>query len=130
MQTLVFRPPLLLTQATSDLEEEHENEVVCQALDKLIDECTLILGWCFPTEQVQETKSQQRQVSTSALAKMSIFCPEEGEEDQAISIQPPEDIFAETFDLDGHPLISAQNSSASLIFLPWMLAISICSFFF
>jgi len=55
---------------------EDEN-VLCQALDKLINNCTAEhLGWCYTDEHVRATMREQREVSRSALAKMEIFCPE------------------------------------------------------
>jgi len=58
---------------------EDEN-VLCQALDKLINNCTAEhLGWCYTDEHVRATMREQREVSRSALAKMEIFCPESEE---------------------------------------------------
>lgn len=58
---------------------EGEN-VLCQALDKLITNCTAEhLGWCYTDEHVQATMREQREVSRSALAKMEIYCPESEE---------------------------------------------------
>merc|ERR1712200_198343 len=54
-----------------------DENVLCQALDKLIDNCTAEHpGWCYTDEHVQATMREQREVSRSALAKMEIFCPE------------------------------------------------------
>merc|ERR1719297_81559 len=64
-----------LLSAIENLSED-EN-VLCQALDKLINNCTAEhLGWCYTDEHVQATMREQREVSRSALAKMKIFCPE------------------------------------------------------
>lgn len=59
----------------------------------MIDECTLILGWCFSSQHVSDTISKQRQVSRAALASLGLICPDA---DQAV-IQPPEDLFAEHY---------------------------------
>ena len=86
-------------------------------MDKLIDECTLILGWCFSTENVEETKNQQRQLARSALAKMEVFCTETEETEGA------EDLFGENYELL-QPLISAENSGRKMNFS--ILTLSLC----
>jgi len=64
----------ILTILESTLSEG--DNALCQALDKFINNCTTILGWCFTDEHVQATMKEQRQVSRSALAKMEVYCPE------------------------------------------------------
>ena len=64
---LHFRP-----LATTD----EDKTAICEALENLIDECTLILGWCYSEDHVKKTKLEQRNLSRSALAKMQILCPE------------------------------------------------------
>ena len=93
---MFFCRPLQLTA------EDHL--VVCQALDKLIEECTLILGWCFSAQQVKETKDKQRDLSRSALAAMEVACPPDQEE--------VPDEFAEHYQLS-QPLVTAPIQSAA-----------------
>jgi len=64
----------ILTILESTLSEG--DNALCQALDKFINNCTTILGWCFTDEHVQATMKEQRDVSRSALAKMEVYCPE------------------------------------------------------
>ena len=44
--------------------------MICTALHGLIEECTVILGWCYTSVQVEDTKSKQKEVTRSALTKM------------------------------------------------------------
>lgn len=37
-------------------------EQICSAVESLIEECTAILGWCFNSDQVAETKNNQKEV--------------------------------------------------------------------
>ena len=67
----------------------NNNKDICEALGKLIDDCTIILGWCFSTEQVVQVKKKQRAISLTALATMNIHCPED------LNLDIPEDKFAE-----------------------------------
>lgn len=62
-------------------ETESNNALVCKALSSLINDCTLVLGWCFPDERVKDTKQKQWEITRSALAQMDIYCNEEAEED-------------------------------------------------
>ena len=94
---------------------EDDKTAICQALDNLIDECTLILGWCYSQDHVRTTKVQQRDLSRSALAKMQIYCP-----DNKNSLHLPEDKFAEKAQLASLPLkptmIFETSSSAKLVY--------------
>ena len=54
-----FRQILTILESTLS---EGDN-ALCQALDKFINNCTTILGWCFTEEHVQDTMKEQRQVS-------------------------------------------------------------------
>ena len=54
-----FRQILTILESTLS---EGDN-ALCQALDKFINNCTTILGWCFTDEHVQATMKEQRQVS-------------------------------------------------------------------
>ena len=54
-----FRQILTILESTLS---EGDN-ALCQALDKFINNCTIILGWCFTDEHVQDTMKEQRQVS-------------------------------------------------------------------
>ena len=95
---------------------EDDKTAICQALDNLIDECTLILGWCYSQDHVRTTKVQQRDLSRSALAKMQIYCPDTNKN----SLQIPEDKFAEKAQLASLPLkptmIFETSSSAKLVY--------------
>ncbi len=62
------------TLCHSPLVTKDEKAMLCEALNGLIDKCTIILGWCFSAEEVQETKISQWEVTTKALAKMDISC--------------------------------------------------------
>ena len=94
---------------------EDDKTAICQALDNLIDECTLILGWCYSQDHVRTTKVQQRDLSRSALAKMQIYCP-----DNKNSLHIPEDKFVEKAGLASLPLkptmIFETSSSAKLVY--------------
>jgi hypothetical protein len=68
------------------------NEALCSATDNLIDECTVILGWCFSAQEVQDTKQKQREVSRAALATMNIFCNNNEDRDNEPPTYPLEDI--------------------------------------
>ena len=70
---------------------EDDKTAICQALDNLIDECTLILGWCYSQDHVRKTKVEQRDLSREALAKMHIYCPDNASTKNHL----PEDQFAE-----------------------------------
>ena len=95
---------------------EDDKTAICQALDNLIDECTLILGWCYSQDHVRTTKVQQRDLSRSALAKMQIYCPDTNKN----SLHLPEDKFAEKAQLASLPLkptmIFETSSSAKLVY--------------
>ena len=54
-----FRQILTILESTLS---EGDN-ALCQALDKFINNCTTILGWCFTDDHVQATMKEQRQVS-------------------------------------------------------------------
>ena len=81
-----------------------KDNLVCEALDKLIDECTLILGWCFSTPKVKDTKEKQRQVARTALAKMDIFCDQVDPVDPEDPVTPPEDPYVTSSDYFQPPL--------------------------
>ena len=82
--------------------ESDDDKLVCKALTSLINECTLVLGWCFPNESVIDTKKKQWEITRSALADMDIYCDEDA---QAL----PEDGY--TDDL----FLANSNARASLI---------------
>ena len=39
------------------------NSALCAALNSLIEDCTVILGWCFSSEEVDKTKLKQKEVT-------------------------------------------------------------------
>ena len=53
-----------------------DDDAICEAMEKLIHNCTSILGWCYTGQQVEITKQKQRELSRSALAQMEVYCPE------------------------------------------------------
>ena len=105
---------------------EDDKTAICQALDNLIDECTLILGWCYSQDHVRKTKVQQRDLSRAALGKMHIFCPDS----TSAQIHIPTDQFAEKAQL-ASPLKPTvfETSSANaklvsmLVFVGWQFLI-------
>ena len=117
-KNLLFSRPL----ATS----EDDKTAICQALDNLIDECTLILGWCYSQDHVRKTKVQQRDLSRAALGKMHIYCPDS----TSTQIHIPTDQFAEKAQL-ASPLKPTvfETSSANaklvsmLVFVGWQFLI-------
>ena len=55
---------------TSSLLPLHRNgmqETLCSALDSLIEECTVILGWCYTSAEVEDTKRRQRALMAEAM---------------------------------------------------------------
>ena len=42
-------------------------ETLCSALDSLIEECTVILGWCYTSAEVEDTKRRQRALMAEAM---------------------------------------------------------------
>ena len=38
------------------------SSALCAALNSLIEDCTVILGWCFSSEDVDKTKLKQKEV--------------------------------------------------------------------
>ena len=42
-------------------------EMLCSALDSLIEECTVILGWCYTSAEVEDTKRRQRVLMAEAM---------------------------------------------------------------
>ena len=42
-------------------------EMLCSALDSLIEECTVILGWCYTSAEVEDTKRRQRALMAEAM---------------------------------------------------------------
>ena len=42
-------------------------EMLCSALDSLIEECTVILGWCYTSAEVEDTKRRQRALTAEAM---------------------------------------------------------------
>ncbi len=44
--------------------------MICQGLRNLIDDCTVILGWCYTAQQVEETKRRQEGLMREALKKI------------------------------------------------------------
>ena len=42
-------------------------EMLCSALDSLIEECTVILGWCYTSAEVEDTKRRQRARTAEAM---------------------------------------------------------------
>ena len=108
---------------------EDDKTAICQALDNLIDECTLILGWCYSQDHVRTTKVQQRDLSRSALAKMQIYCPDT----DANPLPAAEDKFAEKAQLASplKPTIFETSSSANgkLVSSTAMMAFMFLQFF-
>ncbi len=43
--------------------------MICSALRSLIDECTVILGWCYSSREVADTKAKQERLVKTELAK-------------------------------------------------------------
>ena len=41
--------------------------MLCSALDSLIEECTVILGWCYTSAEVEDTKRRQRALMAEAM---------------------------------------------------------------
>ena len=53
-------------------------ETLCSALDSLIEECTVILGWCYSAAEVEDTKRRQRSLMAEAMEAAdfdSAHCP-------------------------------------------------------
>lgn len=44
--------------------------MVCSALKDLIEECTVILGWCYTSTEVEVTKQKQKVLIQSSLLKL------------------------------------------------------------
>ena len=49
------------------------NSALCAALNSLIEDCTVILGWCFTSEEVAETKQKQKEVTWLRLEECYIY---------------------------------------------------------
>ena len=48
-----------------------ENQaMVCAALNSLINDCTVVLGWCYTSTEVEVTKQKQKVLMQRALIKM------------------------------------------------------------
>lgn len=48
------------------MSEDH----VCSALRSLIEDCTVILGWCYTTQEVEDTKEKQKDITEKAIKKI------------------------------------------------------------
>ena len=94
---------------------DDDKTAICEALENLIDECTLILGWCYSEDHVKETKIEQRDLSRAALAKMHIYCPEKPDNETTNHL--PEDQFAEKAQLSSplKPAFVVESSSTKLV---------------
>ena len=44
--------------------------MICKALHNFIEKCTVILGWCYTSTEVELTKQKQKVLSEEALVKM------------------------------------------------------------
>ena len=44
--------------------------MVCSSLNDLINDCTVILGWCYTSEDVNVTKEKQRGLLNKAMKKI------------------------------------------------------------
>ena len=42
-------------------------KMLCSALNSLIEECTVILGWCYTSAEVEDTKRRQRALMAEAM---------------------------------------------------------------
>jgi len=51
-------------------EEEEEEHMVCGGLRSYIEDCTVILGWCYTAAQVERTKEKQQAIMRKAMAKI------------------------------------------------------------
>ena len=47
-----------------------QQTMVCTSLNELIEDCTVILGWCYTSEDVQITKEKQRGLLNKAMKKI------------------------------------------------------------
>lgn len=44
--------------------------MICNALQSLIEDCTVILGWCYTSTEVEVTKGKQKLLLQHALQEM------------------------------------------------------------
>ncbi len=44
--------------------------MICSGLRNLIDDCTVILGWCYTADQVDSTKKKQEALMRQAMEKL------------------------------------------------------------
>ena len=65
-----------------------DDDAICEAMEKLIHNCTSILGWCYTGQQVEITKQKQRELSRSALAQMEVYCPETETQNSKPEMEP------------------------------------------
>ena len=49
---------------------QDSRRMICGGLHNLIDECTVILGWCYTSDQVEQTKRKQEGLMQEALQKI------------------------------------------------------------
>ncbi|TRY79262.1 hypothetical protein TCAL_09996, partial [Tigriopus californicus] len=47
-----------------------KHKMICNALQSLIEDCTVILGWCYTSSEVEVTKEKQKVLLQHALLKM------------------------------------------------------------
>lgn len=62
---LFYKVPTYCISTFTDRVERQK--IVCDAMHELIEECTVILGWCYTSSQVEDTKEKQKLVMDASM---------------------------------------------------------------